>query len=259
MATCSEIIQAALREGNLLAVSATATTAEQTEALARLNSYIPTLLGDLIGENYDDWLVPAPQRTASLAANYPQLPYPIDTLGDAILPSSSDLTDNIWPYPPQNSRLVVAITDPTTIYFPEAPNDGARMQFVSTPAMNDTLTINGNGKAVESASTKDVTTADTGREWFYRADLGDWKVIATLALSDTPVLPSEFDDLLITGLSIRLSPRYGQEPRQGTINTYKDMLKMAKNRFKQARNTIYKSQEVPRGLQSYVTGRWMWL
>jgi len=94
--------------------------------------------------------------------------------------------------------------------------------------------------------------------WFYRADLGDWKHVTTLALTDTPILPADFDDLLITGLSIRLSPRYGQDPRPGTLNTYKDLMKQAKTRYRQSGNTIYKSNEIPRSLQSYVTGRWMW-
>jgi hypothetical protein len=258
MTTCSDLIQAALREGNLLAAGVSPTSVEQSEALGRLNAYNKQLFGVLIGEYNQDWLVPAPQRTAPQAANYPQLPYPIDTLGDAILPSSSDLSDNIWPFPPQNSRLVVAVTSAATVYFPEAPNDGARMSFVATPEMSDTLTLDGNGKAIEGVATKDVTAADTGRKWFFRADLANWVALTTLGLTDTPPLPDEFDDLYVTALAIRLSSRYGQDPRAGTQNTYKDMLKQAKTRFAQSGNTIYRSNEIPRGLESYLTGRWQW-
>lgn len=255
MATAQTLIQAALREGNLIPVGSTPTDAENTEALARLNSFIAGLFGIELGEHLHDWQVPAPLRTAPVAANYPQLPYPITDLGDHV---NTDLTSDQWPYPPPNSRLVVAIDDDTTVYLPEAPSPGARMALASA-GMSATLTLNANGRLIEAAASVDVTSADAPRAWFYRDDTANWVRIADLSLSDSSPFPSEFDDLLICGLSMRLSPRYGQEPRSGTVQMYTYMKKLFKTRYKQAGTTVYKSGDIPRSDQSYAAGRWPWV
>ncbi len=137
MTTATVIISAAYREGNIIAAGATPTSAEQTEALERLNRLVTGLYGAEMGEELTDWLIPAPQRTAAYAANYPQLPYPTDTSGDIFpLPFSEDPTVAIYPYAPKNSRIVFGnVTN--TLYFPESPQDGTRMSMVAGSGAGD--------------------------------------------------------------------------------------------------------------------------
>lgn len=138
MTKATDIITSAFREGNIIPVGGTPTTAEQTEGLERLNRLIQGLYGAEMGENLIDWLVPAPQRTATVAANFPQLPYPVDTAGDIFpLPFASDPTNEIYPYPPKNSRIVYGnVTN--TVFFPEQPEDGTRMALVPGSGAGDT-------------------------------------------------------------------------------------------------------------------------
>src|SRR5579864_8645241 len=136
MTLASAIIQSAYREGNLIPVGTSPTTAESTEALERLNRYVQGVYGDMLGENMMDWDAPAPQRTAPVASNYPQAPYPTDTLFGFGNPLSADPNGNIWPFPPANSRIVFGGVTPT-VYFPEAPLDGARMAIVQGSGAGD--------------------------------------------------------------------------------------------------------------------------
>jgi hypothetical protein len=76
----SSLIQSAYREGNLIAVGTTPTTAEQAEALLLLNNFVLGIFGYEMGENLQDWPAPAPQRTAPVAANFPQFPVCSDPL-----------------------------------------------------------------------------------------------------------------------------------------------------------------------------------
>jgi hypothetical protein len=258
MTTATEIVSAALREGNLIAIGVTPTDAEITEGLARLNSFILSLFGHDLGEHLHDWQVPGEQRTAAVAANFPQLPFPPVDLGNGV---ATVLDTDVYPYPPANSRIVCGITDATTVYFPEQPNDGARMAVVNAGSMAATLTLDGNGRKIEAATTSTIVAGDLTsgqRAWFYRGDLGDWKRIAALVAATESPFPAEFDDMLICGLSIRLSPRYGHEPRQATMAMFQAQRKLFKTRYKQAGTTVYKSYEAPRSLQSY-SGRSGWM
>lgn len=258
MSTCQDIVTAALREGNLLAAGTTPQTVELTEGLSRLNALIRSFFGNEIGEHLSDWPVPQTLRTAPVAANYPQLPLPTESLVDVLpVPSVSDVGADVFPFPPENSRLVVGITAPTTVWLAEAPNDGARMAFVAAPAMVDTLTVDGNGRLIESASEITLQKSDVSRAWFYRADLAGWVKLTDLALTDLSPLPEDLEDLLVCALNVRLAPRYGQDPRAGTVSQLKYMMKLAKTRYKQRGVTLFGGQNIPESLQSYQTGRWM--
>ncbi len=246
----SVLIQAAMREGNLIAAGASPTAAERTEALASLNRIINGVFGNELGENLTDWIVPAPQRTAPVAANYPQFP-------DAHAPTSST-----YPYPPKNSRIVFGSVA-NTVYFPEAPDDGSRMAVVQGSGAGDggvvgaALTLNGNGRTIETANTKVYNTPVTARQWLYRADLGDWVAVVDLAAGDPCPFPAALDDLWITMLAIRLSPRYGKTVSVETISTFKKMMATMKARYNQSGVTTYGSGNFPRSLQSYA-GQWFW-
>ncbi|MGH7745408.1 MAG: hypothetical protein ACREQ5_11540, partial [Candidatus Dormibacteria bacterium] len=131
MALAQDIITDAYRELNLAAIGAALTAAQQTEGLDQLNRFLRIIFGAQIGELLRDWEIPFQQRTAPVAANFPQNPYPLNQ--DALfmgLPLSGGSGTMFWPYPPKNSRLIVGIAGNTTVYFPEQPDDAARMGMV---------------------------------------------------------------------------------------------------------------------------------
>ena len=264
MTTATQVIQAAYREGNIIPVGQQPTAAEQTEALDRLNAYILGVYGQELGENLSDWPFPAPQRTAPVAANYPQAPYPQD-LDSLVLtsPFAGDPSTLVYPYPPKNSRIVFGNVA-GTLFFHEAPDDGSRMAIVQGSGAGDsgtpgaTIILDGNGRTIEGANTQSYSQPVAGRQWLYRADLGDWTAVLTLALTDNIPFPPEFDDLWICLLNIRLAPRYHKEVSSETKLIATQMLKTLKTRYRQQAVTTYGSSDFPRALESYISGRWFW-
>jgi hypothetical protein len=255
MTLVSTVLQAAFREGNLIAASATPTTAELAEALDRFNNLVIGVYGYEMGENLVDWLAPYPQRTAPVAANYPQMPYPLDL--------NLSTSSNVWPYPPKNRRIVWGgVTG--TVYFPESPMDGSRMAVVQGSGAGDggtpgaVLTLNGNGRTIEGANTKTLTNPITATSWLYRADSADWVKVTTLASSDSLPFPAEFDDFFICALSKRLAPRFGKVTATETVETAKVTLGRLKARYRQAGITTYGSENIPNSNQSYSNGACWW-
>lgn len=262
MTTATELIQSAFREGNLIPIATQPTANELAEALPRLNSYIRGVFGQEMGEELSDWEVPQPQRTAPVAANFPQLPYPQSS--DILIlssPSAGDALQDIYLYPPKNSRIVFGSVA-ATVYFPESPNDGSRMALVQGSGAGDggvpgaTLTLDGNGRTIEAADTQSYAAPVTARQWLYRADLGDWVAVTTLAADDTCPFPIEFDDLWITALAIRLCPRYGKSATPETQAAFTQAMKHLKTRYRQAGTTTFGSDQFPRSSQSYISGNW---
>jgi hypothetical protein len=241
----SEIITAAFREGNLIPVGTDPTAAERAEALGRFNNFVAALFGFELGELLTDWTVPPPQRNAPVAAQYP------------LAPAAHDLPSDVWPYPPSNTRLLFASANNLMVYLQQNPHDGAQMAYVDVGQLGGVLTLNGNGRLVDGTSTL-VLSADPTR-LFYRADLADWIVLATLAETDSSPLPAEFDDLLITGLSIRLSPRFGNDPREGTVATYTSMRTKLIARYRQPTAALGNAADTPRTQQSYIDSSDPWM
>lgn len=258
MTIASSLIQSAYREGNLIAVGAAPTTAEQTEALLLLNNFIRGIYGYEMGENLKDWLAPAPQRTAAQPTTYPQYPFACDPLL-----SLSASAFGITQYPPKNSRIVWGGVT-MTVYFPDSPQDGSRMAFVQGTGAGDsgvpgaTLTLNGNGRTIAAANTQAIVNPAASKAWLYRADLGDWKLVADLLIGDDCQFPSDFDDFFITALAMRLAPRYNKTIATETAKTGLDALKRLKARYRQAGITVYGAEQYPASFQSYVNGRPWW-
>lgn len=229
MTVVSEIVVQAFREGNFTAVGQTTTAEELIEAVPRLNNYISALFGIEIGEHYRDWYVPGAWDPAQ-PLRYPLTP-------DGSTATSAD------PYqrPPANVRLISKITSAKTIYFPATPNDGARMSYIDVGATG-LVTLDGNGRLIEGSTTLSGAVAVppetagelSGRKWFYRADLGNWLRITSLTESSEVPLPEEFDDLLVTGLAIRLAPRFGIKIDDSIALRNADMLSRLKKRYKQS-------------------------
>lgn len=226
----SEIVNQAYREGNFVAVGELPTAAEVSEAIPRLNGLLSSLFGHELGEIFREWPVPA--------VGYPTAPvrWQLTPTGPAAAGAEP------WAYPPGNVRMIVRITSPQTIFFPVNPQDGARIQYVDVGS-SAALTLDGNGRLIEGETEISGSPPVEGRRtWLYRADLGDWIQIKTLIGTDEVPLPEEFDDLLITGLTIRIAPRYGVKIDDAIIARFVDMVSRLKKRYKQTEG--YPTSEV---------------
>lgn len=223
MATVGDLVRAAYRQENLIAVGQTPTTGQLEEGVSRFNSIWRWLIGNKFGEKLLLWPVP-PNPSVNEAREWP------------LLPRDEKLPSDVWPYPQQNSMMVVNIGGPTTVYFKQNPSDGARMGLrnIGTSFATYPLTINGNGMLIEGASTLVLNTALTSPLlWFFRQDLGEWKRVTTLASTDDSPLPDEFDDFWRCAVALALCPMYGKDAQEMTALTYRAGLAAGVGRYAQ--------------------------
>lgn len=268
MTLATDILKAAYREGNLIAIGAAPSANQQQEALDKLNRLVRGILGYKMGENLQDWMVPQPQRTAPVDANFPQFP--------GGMGGPSPFSSAIYPYPPNNRRIIYGGTA-QTVYFPQRPNAGGQMAVIQGSGAGDggntgdVLTINGNGRTIQGALTQTFTfnsgagvTPFAPARWFYRDDLGDWVLIADLTTgtgtvsTDSLPYPKEFDEFFICALAKRLAPSYGKIIAQETIQTALNYESAFLARYRQPTDTVYGSDDFPRSYQSYIAGNWWW-
>ncbi len=269
MTLARDIIRRGFREDNLIPAGTNPTAAELTEGLELLNSFMLSVYGYELGEPMEDWVAPTPQRTAPVAANYPQLPYPMGfDFRVNPTPAASDASVNIYPFPPANSRLVwngLAMR----AYLPEAPRPGARFGVVQGSGAfgnvppGQQLVLDGNGRRMElpdGTVASQVTLVDPIEPllWFYRPDTAVWRIVKPVELDGDIIFPPEYDDFWIGALSIRLAPRYSKTVSQDTMNNTARMLAKMRGEFRQVAPTVYKSDDIPRPLESFMQGRWSW-
>lgn len=195
MTTVTQIITDAYRQSNLLAIGTSPTAPQIDEALRYLNRIVKSVFGTEVGEDLQSF--PVGNRHISRPSGYPWY---------------NTVPDDNW-FVPKNTRLVFNLDSPLEIYLHPAPDDGTRFA-VSDPGKNlatNNVTIHGNGATIDGSF--DLTLLKDGEqaEWFFRADMGDWKKYAPLQNSDTFPFPEEFDDFFITLLAIRLNPAYNTQ------------------------------------------------
>ena len=209
MVTVSEICRKAYREINMLGIKASMITEQEDEALELLNTLIPSTLGSEIGEELRDFQV---------GGTY-------------------DQTTGWTEYLPENTRLVCNISSGRTLKLHPMPYDGQRLAVVDASGnfATNNLVLDGNGRTIESASTKTLSTNSQTREWFYRADLGDWKAVTDLALADDMPFPVEFNDFWRILLAARLSSRYDQELNQSSMMWLDQMANRLDARYRRPR------------------------
>lgn len=207
MALASAIITAAYREGNLLSINASPTTAQQTEGLDRLNALLSATIGFDAGRSLRD------------------------------LPIGGEYDATPSEYAPEDVRLITNLTAAQTIKLHPHPYDGQRIAIADAGNNLATynLTLDGNGRRIEAASTVTLNTNNLTREWIYRADLGEWKRLSTLTASDSLPFPTDFDDYFIILLAMRLNPRYGQELQQGSAIWLEGMANRLEARYRKPR------------------------
>ena len=201
---------------------ANSTTGQDAEGLVLLNRFVDSLYGMELGEFVADWPVP-PGLTSPVPARFP------------IQPKNESVSSDQWPYPPANVRVIMKLVADTTLYLPQSPDDGARIELVNIGgASGHSLTLDANGRFVRGA----LTSTDTDVLWntvrlLYRADLSDWIAVSTLAEGDSSPFPEFYDDLLAIGTFIRLAPRYGKTITPELGDTFSRLMKKMRAQVKQ--------------------------
>jgi len=180
----SEIIQRAYRVSNIIPLGASPSTAQSTEALNLLNPLVLSTVGNEAGDDLID---------VTVGGNYDQ----------------SSIFD---PWLPDNTRLLLNLTEALTISLDPYPEDGQRFAVVDVDGNLGTYNVilDGNGRQVEGSATLTLSTNSLARQWMYRADTGNWVRIAALSTSDDMPFPTDFDDYFIVTLAMMLNPSYGQ-------------------------------------------------
>lgn len=214
MTLVSDIIQQAYREFNIPIVGAAVSSAQEDEALDRLNVLVLSVLGQEAGVKFEDV-----------------------TVGDANV-TVGEFCAGTWPTDvplPSNVRLVANLEAATALLLPPMPEDGARLSVIDAADNFATysLTLTGNGRLIEAATTAVLTTDSLARQWFYRADLGDWRRVTDFVAADEFPFPPEFDDLFVTMLAMRLNPRYGRSLGEESAAALSRSRTAFRNRYRQ--------------------------
>lgn len=216
MTLVSDIIQQAYRDANLIPIGNDPSTDESAEGLKRLQVLILSVLGTEGGEQLQ--ALPVGNNNVSTPADW--------------VPTAPD-------YLPLNVRVIANLEAAQTLYLNPKPQDGSRLAIVDASANFATynLTLSGNGAKVDGGTTDVLSTDSQSIQYFYRADLGDWKVITTLATSDEMPFPEEFDDLFIILLATRLNPRNSQPLSQESLMMMERSREQFRARYTQIINT----------------------
>lgn len=227
MTTALTLVLNSFREGNLVPLDATTglpvvKPAEIAEGLSLLNDYVDSLYGLELGEFNFDWPVP-PSQQSPVPARFP------------LLPKNEDLKSNVFPYPPGNVRIILNLVADTTIYMPQAPDNGARCQFINIgDPTTFSLTVVGNTRLVKGVSSFTETPGDlNGQRLLFRSDLADWAQIATLVETSESPLPALYDRLLQIGTFQGLAPRYGRSMTPELAATQNRLMKRLKAEYRQ--------------------------
>lgn len=245
-----QAIDRAYREAAIKRLGTVPTQDEYFEGLDRLNGFLASLFGAEIGEQLTDVQVPLVQRTTNNpSANFNQgFPLNLTTI-DQPLGALEDRSQSEIILAP-NSRVLNRVTTTTTVFFPQYPQDGARIAIVNTGATANII-LDGNGRRINNQNSLTLLPNAPGVTYFYRADLGNWIPLRDLSLTDELPLPSEFHRLIICGTAISLTALDEIQPQQGTMFMYDRLMKRCKERYYQRISVTPGGQYLPGADQSY--------
>lgn len=217
MTLISSLIGDAFREANILPLGKAPTDNQATEALRLFNALLNAIYSNDAGEDLADW----PLGTFGAESPNYALPY----------------TDYAITHPDLNQRLIATNTVAKTIYLTPYPQDGARMgiadPFGRLAAFP--VTLDANGRTIVGAATLVLNTNGLFREWFYRADLGQWVQLSQKLATDQNPFPADFDNFFITLLALRLNPRYGRMMDDQSMAIFKASRRQFIARYLQSR------------------------
>lgn len=194
MALTSEIIAWAFREANYRSIVDAPSTEEQAEALTLLRGLCATFVPMVVGVHLP---------TVPVASNA--------TLSGA-------------------ARLMVSAGSPTTVVLPTQPQSGMVVEYVDAGHTVDVTLDAGDRFFGDRQPTQQVllgasfpTARNRTRQWLYRDDIASWDELTDLQASAPFPFPPEFNDWFVMMLAIRLSPRFGSDPRAMTMQRAKEM------------------------------------
>lgn len=251
-----QAIDRAYREAAIKRIGDIPTVDEYNEGLDRLNNFLDSLFGAEIGALLTDVQVPIIQRTTNNPSVLFNQPFPLSAsnFDQASGMLESNTVDQY--VLANNSRVLNRITTPTTVYFPQNPNDGSRVEIVNTGATVN-MTLDGNGRRINGANTAQFGSTTSSITYFYRADLGNWIPLVNLSLTDELPLPSAFDGLIIRGTAIALTALDEIPPTTGTMFMYERLLKRCKERYFQREAVTPGGQYLPESDQAYDHGLYL--
>jgi hypothetical protein len=213
------LVTKGMRESGILEVGGIPDAEEFEEGLGLLQELYSSFFGNELGEQLETVNYGKQGLTNTYAQN-------------------EDISQDIASvYAPVNRRYVFNIGSAQTVYLHPNPNDGARLAVIDNAGNFATynVTLNGNGRLMESTPTVVLNTNSLNREWFYRADLGKWTRVIDLDADDISPLPREFDALFSTALAIRVNPRYGATTAGELTDVLKRIRKQFRNRYRQVK------------------------
>jgi len=195
MTTVYQIIVDAYRQSNLNAIGIAPTQLQETEALTYLNRIVKSVFGYEAGDRL--LAFPIGREGITRPSGYPWW---------------NTTPDNSW-FVPEDTRLMMNVSQSLDLYLHPSPNDGARLAVNDVNGTLGTypLTLHGNGRLIDGSETLVINTNSFEGEWFYRDDLATWVKYAPLAMFDTFPFPEEFDDFFILTLAFRLNPAYQRQ------------------------------------------------
>lgn len=193
MTLISSIVTDAFREGNILPLGREPNANQAAEALRLINALFTAVFGNAAGEMLHDW--------------------PLGNFGRESPGYNLAATPDQLSHPEINRRLIALNEEALTVYLTLYPQDGARYGIADpfSRLAAFPITLDANGRTIEGAATLLLDTDGTNRQWFYRADLGEWVRLTAKIATDALPFPEEFDNFFITLLAMRLNPRYGRE------------------------------------------------
>lgn len=225
MTTAYQIIVDAFRQSNLNAVGIAPSQQQEDEGLRYLNRIVKSVFGNEAGDRLIAF--PIGREGINRPSGYPWW---------------NNTPDNNW-FVPEDTRVMMNVSQSIDLYLHPAPNDGARFAVNDVNGTLGTypLTVHGNGRLIGGKETLVINTNDFIGEWFYRDDIGTWMKYAPLGLFDAFPFPEEFDDFFILTLAFRLNPAYQRQfDEQGMViwNRSKNQFKARYTRDAQVRSEL---------------------
>lgn len=205
MTTVTKIIDKAFRASNITGTGQSPNTNEQTEALELLKPFVKSVFGNEAGDDFVDMAIGS--EGIERPTNFPWY----ETVPDG----------NDW-FVPENYRLFVNTAEPVTLYLHPQPDDGARFAIrdMQNNFSTNNITLVGNGRLIDGATSVTLSTDGEAGEWFYNADTGNWVKYADLELANQFPFPEEFDDYFVMALAMRINPQYGKTLDPQAIQFY---------------------------------------
>ena len=216
MTTVAQIITEAFRESNNIPVGQLPTAAEQAEGLNLFNRFLASVYGNEAGD---------PLTPLSIGNN---------NMESSVFYNLYNIPITNW-YPPRNARLIFNLSSAQDLNFNPFPNDGERIAIhdASGNFATNPVTLHGNGRLIDGATTVTLNTNSTIKEYFYRADTNTWMNTHNLGLVDPFPFPTEFEDYFIIGLAMRINPRNKQTMDPQSIEAYRRLRSAFRSRYKQ--------------------------